>query len=231
MRASLLPARQFQGGAHIACGTMRNNNTPSARQWAAGRTAARLASIYTCHSADLIQIAGALKMPLKGGFPASPWQTTARPTAAQRSNSLSGAAGFCFLDPAPQGIPRDRHAPNVPIRPAADPAQWCCAARLRAGGGNLRHAQRCALQRRVDLPCAQRLAPRGRAACRCQRPAPATQRRLVGQPHWPWQTAGHQPLFRHWGQQPRFLLRLDRPHPHQPGHRPALGGGFSGGHR
>lgn len=62
------------------------------------------ASIYTRPSADLIQIAGALEMPLKGGFPASPLK-----------HLCWAAPGFCFLDPAQQGMPSDRHAPNVPI--------------------------------------------------------------------------------------------------------------------
>jgi homoserine O-acetyltransferase/O-succinyltransferase len=47
------------------------------------------ALIYTAGSADLIQIAGALEMPLKGRFPVS----------------LLAAPGFSFMDPAARGMP------------------------------------------------------------------------------------------------------------------------------
>jgi hypothetical protein len=47
-------------------------------------------------------------------------------------------------------------------------------------------------------------------------------RGLVGQHGRPRQAGRHRPLLRHRRQQPRFLLRLDRPDARQSGHRQAL---------
>ena len=51
----------------------------------------------------------------------------------------------------------------------------------------------------------------------------AGERRLVGQHGRPRQAARHRPLLRHRRQQPRLLLRLDRPDVDQPGDRQAVG--------
>jgi hypothetical protein len=52
------------------------------------------------------------------------------------------------------------------------------------------------------------------------------QRRLVGQPRRPRQAARYRQVLRRRREQPRRLLRLDRPEPDQPGHRQAWGADF-----
>ena len=97
--------------------------------------------------------------------------------------------------------------------------------RLRARVRNLRRAERRPLQRGAGLPCAERVAPRRRLLRRR-----SGQRRLVGQHDRPGQAAGHRQVLRHRRQQPRRLLRLDRPASIDPRDRQAVGREFPRGH-
>ena len=92
------------------------------------------------------------------------------------------------------------------------------AAALRARVRDVRHAQRRRVERRADLPRAERVAPRRRHLRER-----SGERRLVGQHDRAGQARRHAPVLRRRREQPRQLLRLDRAAVDQPGHRTELG--------
>ena len=164
---------------------------------------------YTCYSADLFRLAGAIEMPLKRD------DRNRRPHLQRRRFFCCRAS----CNPSASSVHRVVTSTQpLPLRSGATLADYTLVyetyGALNADASNavlVCHA----------LNASHHVAGRYDEA--------QAQRRLVGQPGGPGQAAGHRSLLRHRRQQPGLVLRLDRTDAHQPGHRQALRRRLSGG--